>query len=46
MDESIFYNYGKVLDKPHNVKGAELCVREWRIKVNVSYKNIKYEKNI
>ena len=26
MDDSIFYNYGKDLDKPHRFKGTELCV--------------------
>jgi hypothetical protein len=26
MDENIFYNYGKDLDKPHRFKGTELGV--------------------
>ena len=26
VDESIFYNYGKDLDKPHRLKDTEECV--------------------
>jgi hypothetical protein len=26
LDDIIFYNYVKDLDKPHNYKGTELCV--------------------